>query len=198
MFGLHLSPSLGHPRWPWMLLSRFTSQHSHLVFNTAHSAVTALGCSDGLLEPTPKCRYHLSQVPHSPLPSWFQQSWGYFTSAPLNNVIRVTTCQTGSGDTASIIGLLLEYADGSLDCVGQYRYDSTLRPLDVGDALMLRIGFSRRLGCYHHVAKVTVDVSSSDLDFWLELPWRGHLDWWVGPRQVKIHHDGQESLCSVG
>jgi hypothetical protein len=198
MFGLHLSPSLRHPRRPWMLLSRFTSQHSHLVLDTAHHVVTALGCSDGFLEPALKCRYHLSQVPHSPPPSWLQQSWGYFTSAPLDNVVRVTTCQTGSGNTASIIGLLLEYVDGLRNCVGQYRHDGILRALDVGDAPVLRLGFSRRPGCYHHVAEVSVDTSSSDVDSWLELPWRGHLDWWVGPVQVKIHHDGQESPCSIG
>lgn len=186
MLGPYLAPKLR----PWVLLSRFTGRHSNLVFNTASDVVTAVACSDGHLDPAPECEYHPSQVPSSPPPPWLQFSWGYFTSAPLDNVVRVTTCQTGSGRTLSIIGLLLEYADGSSGCVGQYRFDGVWRGLDVGDATVLRIGFGqRRLGRVHRIAEVAVDQPRGDSgSTWLELPWCGRLDWWVGPNQVELRH----------
>lgn len=200
MLGPHLNTIFGPVR-TWLLLSRLERQHSDLVFNSEYGKVTTMACSDGVLGPantTTLAMYPWAQVPHSPPPSWFQQSWGYFTSALLDNVVQVTVCQTGAGNASSIIGMLLEYADGLYNCVGQYRYDGILRVLDVGDAPMLRIGFSRRLGCFDHVSEISVGVSrGGNAELWLELPWRGRLEWWVGPSQAKIYYDGPESPCSL-
>lgn len=197
MFGPHHSPMRGRVRY-WRLLSRFTAHSpSSLVFGPAYGRVTNLACSDGLLSPTPKCPYHSSQIPHSLPPPWIGYSWCYYTSAPLDGVVRVMPCRTGSGDTSAIIGLLLEYADGSLRCVGQYRHDGASWTLDVGDSPGLSIGFGWRRRSFHHIAQVAVDGPRRDAGLtWLELPWRGPLDWWVGPkRQLVIHHEGQESPC---
>lgn len=195
MFGPHLSPKFGCPR-TWYLLCRFTSLKSRLFYNTAPEGVDKIACSDGLavLE---KRSYPLSQVPHSNPPAWMQYSWGYYTSALLDGVVQVIPCQTGS--MPLIIGLLLKYADGTCDCVGQYRHDCLLPPVDVGDAPTLHLAFGRREGHFHHVAKVTVNRPPYNWDLvWLELPWHGLLEWWVGPEQVKIHHQDQESPCKQG
>lgn len=196
MLGQHHSPRYGPVR-AWRLLSRLTTQGpSSLVFGPAFGTLTTVACSDGLLSPTSKCPYPSSQVPHSPPGNWMGYSWGYYTSAPLDGVVRVIPCRTGSGDTSAIIGLLLEYADNSRACIGQYRHDGVSWALDVGDSLGLSIGFGWRRLSFHHIEQVAVDGPRHDAELtWLELPWQGPLDWWVGPSQLVIYHGGQASPC---
>lgn len=141
LFGLYHHPVMhGRPRL-WMLVSQLENVHSYLVLDTRKGGgASVLACTDGLLNPARKCTHDPPPVPHSFLPSWMQYWFGYLTSATLENVIRVTPCQTGPQGALSIIGLLLEYTDGTFSCVGQYRDDGIMQTLDVKDVLVLCIG----------------------------------------------------------
>lgn len=61
----------------------------------------------------------------------------YFTYAELGGVIRVMPSRTGSVDAVSTINLLIESADSSIGCSGQYWHDGITWALDVGDSSAL-------------------------------------------------------------
>lgn len=197
-FGPHVVPRLG-PMRPWSRIFRLPeTRSSRIFFNAIPAGITRMASDAPQSHPAGRIS-HKPQIPISQAPSWMIQSWGYYTSAAFENVAQVIPCRLRLAKYSKIIGLLLQYSDGSRECVGQCRFDSLTSPLQTQDAPKLCLAFDRRKGQFHHVATVELcpprDRMSLD---WLDLPWGGRLEWWVGPRQDLIHHQGQQSPCRLG
>ena len=126
----------------------------------------------------------------------------YYTTAALDDINLVTPCRRRIGGTLVVTGLLLRAASGHISCVGQIRTDSLDCPLEVSPATsqMLWLGFSPTSMGGHCVTSVIVARPSEmhasttlQASTWLDLTFKGKLEWWYSFRQCKIHHEGQES-----
>jgi hypothetical protein len=122
----------------------------------------------------------------------------YFqTSVQLEGVIEVSLCQKSS---SVVTGLLLTYSDGSRRSVGQVRVDR-LRP-SINVTGNMWVAFDREeierfdwLKPSHNTVagaswvgfSTPVQINSHE---YLEVPWRGRLDWrFNGPKCQVSHHD---------
>lgn len=205
MFGPHHTPLLGHIR-PWHLLFKLPAKGTDYIFLGLSSSsgendiVDRMAYSPSQAARIEQRQHHGPQTTHSAPPQWIEYSWAYYTSAELSGVIEIIPCQLRHAGYSSIIGLLLRYSDGSRSCVGQCRLDCLSSPLAVdAPSPSLYLAFDRRRGHFHHLARIEIYPPKNRASLeWLDLPWHGLLEWWIGPRQVKIHHLHQESPCQLG
>lgn len=92
--------------------------------------------------------------------------------------------------------MLVRYGNGDRACVGQYRVDWTGDTRTVVTSEMLRIGVGKTRGGFPYVAKVGVrGLATADADklVWMDVPWRGRLEWWFSQRQCRLFYSAQES-----
>ena len=134
-------------------------------------------------------RYPDSLIP-SKFPSEDNTSWNY-THCRLENVSEIACCLDQAQRDNSIIGMLLSYEDGRRACVGQYRPDwagPRLR-VDPGSSLWIRKGSQER-DHQQFIAEVCLEAPPEpDSVRWMEIPWRGRLEWvefWRGVSE--LHH----------
>jgi hypothetical protein len=106
-------------------------------------------------------------------------SW-YMTKAPLQGLFEVQFCQDKDQSHHPCIGLLLYYEDGSVESLGQIRWD-----LEISDKILapIRIQHSNKAG-KNYIANVQQAILSgcnmAEEDGWQEIPNHGIIVWWFG------------------
>ncbi|KAL5344053.1 hypothetical protein BJX70DRAFT_6862 [Aspergillus crustosus] len=115
----------------------------------------------------------------SPANSWFM------TAATLDSVRSVQICRDQQQDHRPCIGLILRYADGHTEAVGQIRWDRELSP-DIHTPIQFHCS---SIGGKSYVKSVT--TGDSEDDKWQRLPEKGKLVWWLGHLgdELHIHRD---------
>lgn len=137
-----------------------------------------------------RSHYPQSLVPASPLPyTQYNEPW-YYTSCRMEDVAEITCCVGKVAPETGIIGMLICYANGGRACLGQYRVDWTQDPIRVDPAGALRVGMGKTTKGFPFVASVgtTRGPESGRSLRWLDIPWRGRLEWWFSQRQCRLNH----------
>ncbi len=176
---------------------------SRVIYQTSQSGISILAFESSQQSAPADDRQPVFPTPLSRYPDSkrFYEDY-YYTMAALDDITLVTPCRRRIGGTLVVTGLLIRDAGGHTSCVGQVRLDSLDCPLEVSPATsqMLCLGFSPTSMGGHCVTSVIVarpsemHVSTTLLaSSWLDLPFRGRLEWWYSFRQCKIHHEVQES-----
>lgn len=138
--------------------------------------------------------------PH--LPPGFKRepaAWWYMTKAPLVNLASVQTCRDTTQRHKPYIGLLLTYADGSRECLGQFRWDvevsdSIEAPVWLlTDILMFssvkrfpRFGDIETMNYVSTVGTVHNRVHEGPFSGYKIAPGKGTVIWWFGVLGVRI------------
>jgi hypothetical protein len=188
----------------WTLMNRPEPQDSsRIIYQTSQSGISVLAfeSSQGSA-PADGCQPVIPKpLSRSPECRGFYDDYCY-TTATLDDTNLVTPCRRRIGGALVVTGLLLRDASGHISCVGQVRLDCLGCPLEVSPATsqMLYLGFSPTSEGGHCVTSVIVARPSEmnvhttmQAPTWLDLPFRGKLEWWFSSRQCKIHHESQES-----
>jgi len=140
--------------------------------------------------PTPQ-PYPRSLVPISSCPQTTYNELWFYSFCSMEDVIRITLCVDKTVCHRPIIGMLLHYSDKHRACVGQFRLDWVLRPIEVNQAEKLHISIKRTKKGFPYVAYINVrspiDRSSSS---WLDVSWNGTLEWSFSHRQCKLRYNG--------
>ncbi|KND86482.1 hypothetical protein TOPH_08886 [Tolypocladium ophioglossoides CBS 100239] len=90
-----------------------------------------------------------------------------------------------------VMGMLLYYADGHRECVGQFRLDCVVEPIMIGDTDKLYICGKRTKECWGYVADVTSRAPASGAKGrWLDVAQAGTLEWWFSSRHSVLYYDG--------
>ena len=85
--------------------------------------------------------------------------------------------------------MLLEYADGHRECVGQFRHDWVAEPVLVDEADMLYISSGRVKGNWAYVAAVTTQALESQAEgSRLDVTHAGTLEWWFSSQQSILYY----------
>ncbi|KAF4125530.1 hypothetical protein GMORB2_4370 [Geosmithia morbida] len=136
------------------------------------------------LSPRKRLRPPRSPTPRSPAPRFPMTSF-CFTRACLEGVSGVAVCQIG----AVVSGLILSYAKGHRECVGNIRTDCLRRPVPVGPATEFWLVVST-------VKPGKLQATAVDFDHYppgdTRIPWEGVLEWWQAGTQARIYHEGRE------
>lgn len=89
------------------------------------------------------------------------------------------------------MGMLLCYADGHRECVGQFRLDWVAEPIAVGKTDKLYICGKRTNKSWAYVATVVTRAPTNRADGqWLDVPQAGVLEWWFSSRHSVLYYDG--------
>ncbi|KAL8380725.1 hypothetical protein RB595_005146 [Gaeumannomyces hyphopodioides] len=136
-----------------------------------------------------KTQYPPSLIPASPPPYTMSTELWYYTGCRMENVTEITCCVDWRAKYKPIVGMMLYYKNGRRSCLGQYRPDRALSSLRIDTAGLLRIRMRKTTERYPYVAEVRVQ-GAADLDSsrWIDIPWRGKLEWWFSSRQCTLHH----------
>lgn len=132
--------------------------------------------------------------PKSPDP-WF------YTCCRLENTTEITVCIDETKPYRPIMGMLVQYSNGRRSCVGQYRKDWALEPMQVDFSKKLRIAMGQTERKFPFVANVDVqgvNMSTTNVAdetsplIWSTLPWNGKLEMWFTVAQSRIYHNWGE------
>lgn len=138
-------------------------------------------------------------TPASPCPRTASTEFWHYSSCSLENVVAIQSCIEMTEQHRPIVGMLVSYADGHQECVGQWRFDwaSKLIMTSGTDGLHLchqrtRYGSSLRHRYIGTVAvQTTVRQTSRVADGqWIAVDWTGMLEWWFSHRQNWLYHNG--------
>ncbi|KAJ4263566.1 hypothetical protein NW762_006386 [Fusarium torreyae] len=123
-----------------------------------------------------------------------------YTSAELEDVREVTPCRSWKkGRPDAILGLLLTYTNDQRRCVGSVRLDYLDQPILVSSRSMwvgFRVGGNPPLDGNDRSDRSGIEwlgfswpppVPNPDLEY-LEVPWRGRLDWYVAYLECYLYH----------
>lgn len=191
IFGPYRRRDWGHSIWI-LLFDQFEKQPIRLYFDESSNGVRYLAFET----PSPSTERQVPNLPnpqstHCP-PCLYIEDY-FYTSASLEDITTLTTCQREQDGTIIIIGLLFTYSNGRQSCVGQIRCDSLGPSQSIIPTTRLSLGFlleDRK----PRVAKVCISEESECNELiWLRVPWTGVLEWWFSIRQCKIYHGNQES-----
>lgn len=106
------------------------------------------------------------------------------------HVIEVYPCINRTSLYQPVIGMLLHYADGHRECVGQFRRDWVAEPVSVGNSDKLFICGKRTKECWGYVANVTCQEPRSRSESrWLDVAQAGTLEWWFSSRHSVLYYD---------
>ncbi|PGH15194.1 hypothetical protein AJ79_02559 [Helicocarpus griseus UAMH5409] len=114
----------------------------------------------------------------------------YITKAPLGRLSGVQICQDQELPHRPCLGLLLYYEDGSVEAVGQIRWDRTISS-KVHVPICLRNKEFERRNYISEVREFGRLASNAEDDGWQEVPEKGTIVWWlshIGDR-VTIYSD---------
>lgn len=126
----------------------------------------------------------------------------YFSSASLHDVKEVTVCYSPTGTVLGgstlypVVGMMFHYEDGRRACVGQYRLDWAKKSLQVGEEPKLCMGFGRvEENDNAHMMAVELSSPTDRADWeWVDVPFRGQLEWWTTLDQTQVSYEGRVSL----
>ncbi|VUC37600.1 unnamed protein product [Clonostachys rosea] len=112
----------------------------------------------------------------------------------LDNLVKVTACVQKLNKTPVdyVSGLLLDFADGSVNSLGDVRLDSLSEPQVVGDTTdLLRLRYDTSAGV-RFIKACTIGPTRDGRDnLDVEIPLRGMLEWCHCRRDTWIWHDGE-------
>lgn len=130
-------------------------------------------------------------TPRSDRPKSFCDELFFFSSASLESVTGLRTCQEGG----AITGMVLRYSNNTEESLGWVRADRLGYLQEVcPDGLWILVTFFPKLPYkYPWVTKITVNIPSVDLHKYLAITWRGQLERWFSRRQCRLYHDGQST-----
>jgi len=189
-FGYQLR--LTWPQCNWTLLYRSDGSPSRMFFDFSPSGVRKVAFeSPG---PVGDSQSPVIPMPMSPYPEAISLTHYFYTYAALQNVDRITPCESKVAGKRSIIGLLFHYSDGKRACVGQFRLDWAATPLAVADGSILWLSFDSKDG-YPFVDGVGVSCPpKAKSEECLYISWDGQLEWWFEDRQCKVYYKDQSSI----
>jgi hypothetical protein len=121
------------------------------------------------------------------------EAW-YYSFCSMEDVIQITLCIDKTASHKPIVGMLLNYRDKHRACVGQFRYDWLLKTIEVAQATEMHIGIRRTTeNRFPYVADINMH-GPVDCGFtsWLEVPWKGTLEWSFSCRQSKLHYTSSQ------
>lgn len=142
-------------------------------------------------------------VPLSPHPRAASHEPYHYTAAPLDGICEITPCRGINHGRQMVIGILLQYESGHIDCVGQIRRDWLGDPVVIDPSQNMVLGFTRvqsgpweRCSYLFDVRFSRSEPSISEVT-WFEVPWHGTLEWWFSYRQAMVYHEGRASPPTV-
>lgn len=199
MFVLGTHPN--DPRSP-VILDRLTSFPSSTNAKFWYSCLE--GCVDHLAFVTADRRHDKNEPcallvgPAAVLSSSGVGNQYFFTTAKLEDVVRVVPCQAWAPGSTGIVGLLFIYSDGHREAVGQIRLDYLLPSMSAdprGDMWLgvrpLSYGFVVDAIRLIPSAGKTVYGGNSSEDglTWHRVEWKGRLEWlvWYGSCFIAHH-----------
>ncbi len=132
-------------------------------------------------------------IPNSPHTSSLD-GWCY-SSCSLESVTEIHPCTNKKSLHPSVMGMLLCYADGHRECVGEFRLDWVAKPVMVrkmDNIYIFREGPSGGgRGTNTYVTAVTTRASESRVESrWHEVAQAGTLDWWFKYGSI-LYHNGR-------
>ncbi|KHN94543.1 DNA helicase, ATP-dependent, RecQ type [Metarhizium album ARSEF 1941] len=142
----------------------------------------------GVHATTPTC-WEKSVNPEAAIPKAVPRRFGqslFFSCCRLENVEAVTPCCGKRQRHRPIIGMLLQYDDGTRSCVGQYRLDWALDPVVVQSELPMWIRQGELEGSKKFVSEVRLHgrKDGDNAKSWQEIPWHGKLEWWYSSQEA--------------
>lgn len=124
-------------------------------------------------------QYPDTLIPAQGKPTGFLQC--YYTQCRLEDVSEITCCVDRGSERRPIIGILLRYGGGRRACLGQYRPGWADAPLQVRQESALWVGkrHPEQPPTKPYIAEVRLEAPSCPGSLrWMEIPWRGRLEWW--------------------
>ncbi|KAM0417323.1 hypothetical protein ACHAPT_012639 [Fusarium lateritium] len=133
-------------------------------------------------------------LPHSDQP-WLLEN-AHWSSASVENVVKIVPCRQTMEGNMMITGLLLCYSDGNKASLGHIRLDRLDPALQVDESKKLHLGFKKAKCRGFYVAKVELSTNEldSDMDGWFGVSWSGTLEWCFSYRSCQVWQDGCGSM----
>lgn len=114
--------------------------------------------------------YKLKDAPH---PLW------QYTSCSLSNLREIQPCIETHEDFQQVVGMLLSYADGHRESVGQMRLDQMAEPISIAKNDILFFHSKAAPDGLKHIDFVTTQAPEvKEEGCWLEVYLYGTLEWW--------------------
>lgn len=140
----------------------------------------------------------IGSLPPPPQPSSEPERLGmedyFYTCATLDDIKSFRPSYSHQGGIRVITGLLFLDADGHESCVGQVRYDSLgdKQEVDKSEKLWLAFIILEEQPCVIRVETSNALEGVGDF-YWLDVPWKGKLEWWFSHRQCRVYHGDRSS-----
>lgn len=125
------------------------------------------------------CPYTQSNKPW--LHSWYTMS----------HMTAVQACINRTARHQPVMGMLLCYADGHRECLGQFRLDWVAEPVVVGEMDKLYLCGKRTKQNWGYVAVVTTQAPvDRTAGRWLDVAQAGTLEWWFSSQHSVLYYNG--------
>lgn len=112
------------------------------------------------------------------------------SSCTMPHVTEVYACVNRTAPHRQVMGMLLCYADGHRECVGQFRLDWVAEPIMVGETDKLYICGKRTKESWGYVAAVTTRAPVNRTEGrWLDVAQVGTLEWWFSSHHSVLYYD---------
>ncbi|RTE68894.1 hypothetical protein BHE90_016727 [Fusarium euwallaceae] len=196
LLGVQTTPAL--TAYPWLPLDAPAGRPSSLFLDSHPAAILALGFDSKL--PAHNGRNTITfPKPVSEHPSPRSSEGFFWSQASLKDVAEITPCRGADATKPKITGLLFHYADRTMACVGQVRFDCLDEPLAVKSSERLYLRFEKTED-RPYVAEVlqSTEAPESTTGKWFHVPWTGILEWWHSYRQCQVWHEGSCSMKVKG
>lgn len=105
-------------------------------------------------------------------------------------VVEAYPCINNTDAYRPVVGMLLHYADGHRESIGQVRLDWVVEPIMVSELEKLYFRGKRTKKSWGYVAYVTTEPPASrGRTNWLDVGRAGTLEWWFSPRHSVLFYN---------
>lgn len=173
-------------------MDRPGQEASQMFYEASHTGINALAFENDH-HSTPNQEFH-SPLPPATSIRMSQQDY-FYSSSELRGLQYITPCRTE--DRSGITGLLLSFADGHRESVGQVRLDLLTEHLNVSENQTAVLGFRKKEG--KHPSPYVADIASLDSELGndfvsiMQIFCKGKLEWFWTWFQCYVMYEGQES-----
>lgn len=115
----------------------------------------------------------------------------YYACPSLENLETITMCHMNQSNVIS--GLLLHYAGGHRECVGQVRPDRLGKSLNLDGGQPFFVGFELISGKFPQVTEIEMDQADLRTNRSMRIGGNGSLEWWWSRRQCQLLYEGTAS-----
>lgn len=171
--------------------------------SNANVVAFEFAAADGIMEPH-KDSHEISALPSlprpvSPCPRAECADFWQYSSCSLENVVAIQLCVETPVRHQPVVGMLVSYADGHKECVGQWRFDWASKPIDTSGTDGLHICHQRTRylssGRHRYIGIVAVRTELRQTSpvadgEWSAVGWTGTLEWWFSRRYIWLYHNG--------